>query len=169
MMKRSLLAGLIFCALVIPLPAAMVSFLVIETGLPESSGSNSWSGLWESGLLDVFFEEGHIVSNAPIKRLGRTSQNPLPEEVQAEFDEAAAGGADYFILALLDYPPPTGKEIPRPRNAVLRLFRIKPCRLLYEEGYAAGTALNITDEWTAIKQSVRELVPHLEDQSTNPP
>jgi hypothetical protein len=163
-MKRTLFGGVIFCVLAISLPADMVSFLVIETGLPESSGSSSWSGLWESGLLDVFFEAGHIVSNAPIKRLEQDPQKPLPGEVQAEFDEAEAGGADYFVLALLDYPPPAGKEIPRPRNAVLRLFRIRPCRLLYEQRCAAGTALNLKDEWAEIKQSVRGLVPHLADQ-----
>jgi hypothetical protein len=162
MMKRTLLAGLLFGALTIPLSAATVSFLVMETGLSGESGSSSWSGLWESGLLDVFFEAGHIVSNAPIKRLGLKPQKTFPDEAQADLDEAAAGGAEYFILALLDYPPQVGEEIPQPRSIDLQIFSISPRRLLYKQQYSGGADRNPKDEFARIKKSVRELVPHVQ-------
>jgi hypothetical protein len=142
----------------------MVSFLVIETGLPEESGSSSWSGLWESGLLDVFFEEGYIVSNAPIKRLGLKPHKAFPDEAQADLDEAVEGGAEYFILALLDYPPPAGQEIPRPRNIALRVFKTSPRRLLHEEVYSHRAFPDMKGEFNSIKQSVRGLVPYLADK-----
>jgi hypothetical protein len=163
MMMRTLLAGLLFGALTIPLFPATVSVLVIETGLPEDGGSSSWSGLWESGLLDVFFEAGHIVSNAPVKRLTLNPQKVFPDEAQAEFDEAVSGGAEYFILALLDYPPPVGQEDPRPRNIALRVFRLSPYRFLHEQRYTEPAARNMGDEFARIKQSVRKLIPLLEN------
>jgi hypothetical protein len=165
MIKKRLWTGFLLCALVIPpLPAAMVSFLVIESGLPEESGASSWSSLWESGLLDVFFEAGYVVSNAPIKRLAVHPRQTLPDEVKDELDDAEAGGADYFILALLDYSPPAEHEIPRPRHISLRVFRINPRRFIHEQQYVDPAALNMADEFTRIKQSVRGLVPHLADK-----
>jgi hypothetical protein len=165
MVKRWSLAVLLIAVfMVFPLSAATVSFMVIESGLPEESGSSSWSNLWESGLLDVFFDAGHIVSNAPVKRLGIKPRQTFPDEAKAEFDEAAAGGVEYFILALLDYPPPAGNEIPRPRNIVLRVFRVSPYRFLHEEQYAGTGAANMGDEFTNIKRSVRGLIAHLADK-----
>jgi hypothetical protein len=165
MIKKCLWTGFLLCVLVIsPLPAAMVSFLVIESGLPEESGAGPWSSLWESGLLDVFFEAGHVVSNAPIKRLAVHPQEVLPGEVKGELDEAEAGGAEYFVLALLDYSPLAVHENPRPRNISLRVFRIHPYRFIYEQQYAGPAAPNMGDEFTLIKQSIRGLVPHLADE-----
>jgi hypothetical protein len=164
MIKKCLWAGLLWALAISPLSAAMVSFLVIESGLPEDGDAGSWSSLWESGLLDVFFEAGHVVSNAPIKRLAARPREVLPDEVKAELEDAEAGGADYFILALLDYSPLGAGEIPRPRNRSLRVFRIHPYRFIHEQRHAGQAALNMTDEFTRIKQSVRGLVPHLADK-----
>jgi hypothetical protein len=146
---------------VFPLSAATVSFLVIESGLSEEIGFSSWSRLWENGLLDVFFEEGHIVSNAPIKRLNTTPQKEFPDEVVAALNEAVEGGFEYFILALLDYPPPAGTEIPHPRNIILRVFKAKSRQLLYEQRYAGTSFQNRNDEFARIKQSIRGLIPYL--------
>jgi hypothetical protein len=165
MKKRCLCAGLfLFIVAGFPLSAATVSFLVIESGLSEESGSSSWSRLWESGLLDVFFEEGYIVSNAPIKRLELKSPKLFPDEALEDLNEAVEGGVEYFILALLDYPPPAGTEIPCPRNIILRVFRAGPRQLLYEQHYAGGAFLNRGDEFARIKQSIRGLIPHLADK-----
>jgi hypothetical protein len=164
MKKRCLWAGLfLFVCAGFPLSAATVSFLVIESGLSEESGSSSWSRLWENGLLDVFFEEGYIVSNAPIKRLELSPRNLFPDEAAEDLKEAVEGGVEYFILALLDYPPQAGTEIPRPRNVILRVFRALPRQFLYEQRYAGGAFLNRGDEFTRIKQSIRGLIPHLAD------
>ena len=166
-LKRNKLLGaglFLFMAAGFPLSAATVSFLVIESGLPEEGGSSSWSILWENGLLDVFFEEGHIVSNAPIKRLELKPRQEFPDEAVEDLSEAAAGGCEYFILALLDYPPAAGTEIPRPRNIVLRVFKAGSRQLLYEQPYDAARFLNRDDEFSRIKQSIRGLIPHLTDR-----
>ena len=53
-------------------------------------------GLWESGLMDVFFEAGHIVSNAPALRLDRKPAEAFPEAARPELNEAIAGGGGVF-------------------------------------------------------------------------
>jgi hypothetical protein len=164
-MKKGLEAGFIlWTAAVLPLPAATVSFLVVETGLSHEMGNSVYSNLWESGLLDVFFEAGHIVSNAPIKRLDKKPQKPFPDEVRGDLDDAAEGGAEYFILAFLDYPQGGTGEIPKPRNIALRVFKISPYKLLYEQLYSDKAAVNLDEEFTTIKQSIRGLVPHMADK-----
>jgi hypothetical protein len=161
-MKKCLWAGLFVCFFaILPLPAATVSFLVIETGLPYEMGNSVYSSLWESGLLDTFFEAGHIVSNAPIKRLDIKPQKSFPDEARGDLNDAMEGGAEYFVLALLEYPPPGTNEIPKPRNIVLRIFKVSPYKLLYEQLYSDKTSVNMDEEFITIKQSVRELIPHL--------
>lgn len=164
-MKRRLRAGLFLWAVtVLPLPAATVSFLVIETGLPRETENNIHSSLWESGLFDVFFDAGHIVSNAPIKRLDAAPRKSFPDEARADLNEAADGGAEYFIIALLDYPQAAANETPKPRNISIRVFRISPHKLLHEQRFSDKASANIDEEMTVIKQSVRGLVPYLADE-----
>jgi hypothetical protein len=165
MVNRGFLAGLLIWGFAaFPLSAAMVSFLVIETGLPEECPASTWSSLWENGLLDVFFEEGHIVSNAPIRRLDGIPQGMLPDEARGDLDEAVEGGAEYFILALLEYPTPAGQEIRRPRTISLRVFRASPYRFIHEQRYAEAALPTMNEEFKSIKQSVRGLVPYLFDR-----
>jgi hypothetical protein len=163
MAKKGLVLGLLGL-LVFPLEAATVSFLVIETGLPEELGASQHSGLWESGLLDVFFEAGHIVSNAPVLRLQRLPGVPFPEEARPELNEALEGGADYFILALLDYAAPEHGAIQQPRQVSLRVFKTRPHALLYEGQYAEKNSKNLKDEYDSLKKAVQGLVPHIQDR-----
>jgi hypothetical protein len=164
-MKKYLWAGLfLWFFAVLPLPAATVSFLVIETGLPSERENSVYSSLWESGLFDIFFEAGHIVSNAPIKRLDTKPQKPFPDEARGDLNDAADGGAEYFILALLEYPPAAANETPKPRNISLRVFKVSPYKLLYEQRYSDRASADIDEEFITIKQSIRGLVPHLADR-----
>jgi hypothetical protein len=161
MANKCFLAGLLIWVFTgLPLEAATVSFLVIETGLPEEAEKKALSGLWESGLLDVFFEAGHIVSNAPVMRLGSNPAQELPDEARSEFDQAIEGGADFFILALLDYRADGVK----PEQISLRLFRTNPYRKLFEQRYSDTTPRNLKDEYDSLRKLVRELVPHLNDR-----
>ena len=165
MASRGPLLGLLVCGLLaIRLEAATVSFLVIETGLPEEVGTSQHSGMWESGLLDVFFEAGHIVSNAPVRRLARLPAETFPEEARADLAEAVEGGAEYFILALLDYPAPTSEAIQQPRQVSLRVFKTNPQKLLYEQRYADKPSATLDDEYTNLKKAVRGLTAHLQDR-----
>jgi hypothetical protein len=164
---RCLFLGLV-C--VLRLEAATVSFMVIETGLPEDWGASRHAGLWESGLLDVFFEAGHIVSNAPVLRLPQKPAAQFPEEARTDLAEALEGGAEYIILALLDYetpaagsasnPPPVGK----PRNISLRVFRARPYTLLYERQFADTNSVTLKDEYDGVKSAARTLVPHINNR-----
>jgi hypothetical protein len=146
------------------LQAATVSFLVIETGLPAETEASQHSSLWESGLLDVFFEAGHIVSNAPIMRLSGKPAKVFPDEAKADLDEALEGGAEYFILALLDYASSAAADIQKPTNIALRLFKTKPHKLIFEQQYADKSSQTLNDEFTSLKQAVRGLIPHLNDR-----
>jgi hypothetical protein len=146
-----------------PLSAAAVSFLVVETGLEEEQGASRYSSLYESGLLDVFFDAGHIVSNAPILRLPKAPKQAFPEEAMHDLEAAIEGGMEYFILAQLDYAVPPGETIEKPRNIFLRIFRVKPYKLVYEQRYD-GTALpTMDDEFLEVKQRAGNLIRHLND------
>ena len=81
--------------------ASMVSFCVIETGLPSEIEERRQSVFWENAFMDVFFDAGHIVSNAPIMRL---ESKPSGDIIQ-EFDimEFRRAGIDFMIIARLDY------------------------------------------------------------------
>ncbi|MDR1637768.1 MAG: hypothetical protein LBR93_10590 [Treponema sp.] len=161
--KRFWLAFPLWVFLALPLPAATVSFLVIETGLREEGGNSGYSALWENSLLNVFFEAGHIVSNAPPMRLSRIPAEDFPQEALADFTEAAEGGAEFFILAQLDYrPSQTGAE-PAPRNIALRVYRTRPYGLVHEERLEDLGAAAARDESARANQTVRRLIPYIKD------
>jgi hypothetical protein len=165
MVDRRRVLGLLICGFsIFRLEAATISFLVIETGLPEEMGASQHSGLWESGFLDVFFEAGHIVSNAPVLRLSHNPTAVFPEEARVDLAEAVEGGAEYFILALLDYPAPISQKIPKPRQISLRIFRTKPQTLLYEGQYVDTGSTTLKDEYDSLKKAVQQLVPHVRDR-----
>jgi hypothetical protein len=149
--------------LAFPLPAATVSFLVIETGLREEWGSSGYSALWENSLLDVFFEAGHIVSNAPVMRLSRIPAEDFPQEALAEFTEATEGGAEFFILARLDYRPSQAGVEPAPWNIALRVYRTRPYGLVHEERLEDLGVSAARDESARANQTVRRLIPYIKD------
>ncbi|MDR2477497.1 MAG: hypothetical protein LBD18_06910 [Treponema sp.] len=163
-MKKSVCLQLIlFCFFTaFPLSAATVSVLVIETGLPRESPASQYSSLWESGILDVFFEAGHIVSNAPLLRLPGKPSAALPSEAEGEMDAALDGGMDYFILALLDYPVSQGREILQPRNVSLRLFKTKPKTMICEREYTDNIPRSMKEIYENLKKTVQGLIPYLQ-------
>ncbi|MDR1899915.1 MAG: hypothetical protein LBQ55_07910 [Treponema sp.] len=164
MMFKRFLTALLLSLSVLPLHAAAVSFLVVETGLQEGQGASQYSSLYESGLLDIFFEAGHIVSNAPILRLSGAPKQAFPEEARPDLAEALAGGMEYFILAQLDYAVPAGEKIEKPHNVFLRIFAVNPCRLIYEQRYGGQALPTLDDEYLEVKQRARSLIAHLNDR-----
>ncbi|GHU92305.1 hypothetical protein FACS189479_00820 [Spirochaetia bacterium] len=162
-MKRLLFLPLVFAAMALPLQGATVSFLVMETGLREDAKANEYSSLWENSLMEVFFEEGHIVSNSPVLRIDQKTKaaaedREFPNEASADLGEARDGGVDYFVLATLDFPAGDGKT---PGDISIRLYKTRPYQFLYEERYAGKSSSNKNDEFARIKQTVRRLLPHL--------
>ncbi|MDR1971118.1 MAG: hypothetical protein LBQ46_04280 [Treponema sp.] len=187
-----------------PVSAATVGFLVLETGekpeisaelspevtpanSPEvSPGSFESSALWETCLLDVFFEAGHVVSNSPILRLARISgadlpgkaapEGEFPRELGPELEDAALGGVDYLILALLSYPQGETDPKAKPKEVSLRVYRSLPggrtegpYRFVYEGfsplGYAGPQpgASSPQGEADQAKRLIRGLIPHIKD------
>ncbi|MDR0668682.1 MAG: hypothetical protein LBF95_01250 [Treponema sp.] len=165
--KRFVLIFSLFAALAAPIFAANLYILVAETGggTEEPSGERrdaefESSFLWETCLLDVFFETGHVVSNAPALSLDGS------EVLDAEFAEARSGGADYVVAALLDYPAAADRQA-RPERVSLRVYRLEPYRCVYEwtgsldpDGRNAG-ALTESETGQA-KRLIRGLIPHIE-------
>jgi hypothetical protein len=184
MKKWVLLLAMVFCALG-TLSAAMVSFLVVETGLAEESARPQSSLLWENGLMDVFFDAGHIVSNAPIMRIPEKTTEKLPDPVRSELDEARNGGADYFILVLLEYPASAAGGIPgsdaasspasgdtgasggnpvfagKPEKVYMRIFSVSNETLVYETACAGTTRLDANEELIEVKKNAAKLIPQL--------
>lgn len=135
------------------LPAATVSFLVVEAGLPAETAVPNSSRLWENGMLDAFFEAGHIVSNAPILRVEGKS---FPE-LKAEIKEAREGGADFLVVAFLSYR----EGVPEKPSATIRLFSVSSGSLLYETSFRDEAAQNSDEEFLTIKNNAKQLVPEL--------
>ncbi|GHV63563.1 hypothetical protein AGMMS49587_14010 [Spirochaetia bacterium] len=160
-LKRILTLLLLMAVMILPLQGATVSFLVIETGLRDDRKANEYSVLWESSLMDVFFEEGHIVSNSPSLHLAQKTDKELPDEAMADLSGAIDGGVDYFILALLDFPAVAGGKVQKPGDISLRLYKTRPYQFLYEERYAGRNNNNMKDEFARVKQTVRRLIPHI--------
>jgi hypothetical protein len=157
-MKKILSLAALVCALSVPAFASTVSFLIIETGLPEDPSVRPQSSmLWENGLMDVFFDAGYIVSNAPMMRLARDPGDKLPDAARGEFNLAKEGDAAFFIVALLAYPDDGSV----PAEVTLRIFSTAQGSLIYEQAYKGGAFKNPVDEFEAVKKTARTLVPNL--------
>jgi hypothetical protein len=164
--KRLGIGALLAAVLGVCAPAATISFMVIETGIREEVPTADSSRLWEYALLDVFFETGHIVSNAPILRVAEKPQKSLPDEAMAPLNEALEGGAEFFIVAVLDYQnlSQSGTELPRPGNISLRLFKTAPYRFLYSREYTAQDIRAVgKDEIDNAMDVARTIAAHLSD------
>jgi hypothetical protein len=166
-LKRLIIGIILTVSLVVSAQGATVSFLVIETGLQKETPVFESSRVWENALMDVFFDTGHIVSNSPILRLyTEDNQEGLPEQARSALEDALEGGADFFVLAMLDYQHPLkllGKE-PKPQGISLRLFRTKPFKFLYSQDYSGQTEITVNDEFINAMSAVRTIISRLNDK-----
>jgi hypothetical protein len=166
MFVKKLGIGVLLMALAVSAHAATISFMVIETGVREEIPTVDSSRLWEYALLDVFFDTGHIVSNAPILRVPEKPEKSLPDEAKAPLNEALEGGAEFFVVAVLDYQNPArgGTADLQPRNISLRLFKTTPYRFLYSQEYTAQD-LRVAgqDEVSNAMNVARAMATHLRD------
>jgi hypothetical protein len=149
---------------------ANVSVLIVETGikngLPERNGEVT--GLWESGLMDVFFEAGHIVTNAPAFAI-EEKPRLLPGEIQSCILDAEDGGVDYFILGYLNYDYKAlvdagSTDAPRPVTVNFELYQVKAQRKIWTQRVELSkTAVSIKEELLRVKRAARSLIVHLGD------
>jgi hypothetical protein len=162
MIKRLGAAVLCSVLLTFPLAAATVSFLVIETGLPGlpgESGPGEYSSLWEDGLMGVFFDSGHIVSNGTVLRLEKPPAADLPDEARADFIEAKDGGAEYFVTALLDYRAVNGTYTPP--EVSLRVFSTATGNMVFARQFPSGPGPDLREEYNRAQAAARAVITYL--------
>ena len=156
MKKKTLIVILSFLGF-ISLNAATVSVLVVESGLPPGYGCTSSAEVWESGMMDAFFDAGHIVSNAPCMQI-IDATGVLPAEVNGDFDLARTGGADFLVLVVLKYQEGSAD---RAKEVIIRVFSVASGSMLYESNLAAKVWGNVDEEFIDAKQQAGNLVPQL--------
>jgi hypothetical protein len=166
-LKKVAIITIFAVLLAVSAQGATVSFLVIETGLREETPIFESSKIWENALMDVFFDTGHIVSNAPILRLSSNDRpEGLPLEAREALGEALDGGADFFILAMLDYqnPPKVLGEEPQPQGISIRLFRTNPFKFVYAQDYSVQAKVTAKDEFINAMSAARTIIARLNDK-----
>ena len=164
MKKQSLALILVFLGFM-SLNAATVSVLVVESGLPPGNGCTSSAEVWESGFMDTFFDAGHIVSNAPCFQIGSildsnadiAASRVLPREVNGDFDQARIGGADFFVLVILNYT----ESMEHPKDVIIRVFSVSTGDLLHETKGTVKAWINTDEEFLDVKRQAGRIVPHL--------
>jgi len=153
MLKNRICVGLCIGLFALsPLGAATVSVLVMETGRTGENPAGQYPTLWENGLLDVFFESGHIVSNSPQLQLAEKPAHDFPGEARRDFDNAHSGGMEYFLVAIVDYTQ---------ANVSLRLFSTASSRMIHEQKYTVTTFRNTKEEYESIKKAVKTMAAYL--------
>ncbi|MCL2214222.1 MAG: hypothetical protein FWC06_03320 [Treponema sp.] len=136
--------------------ASMVSFIVIETGLPENVSVNQHSEQWENAFMDVFFDAGYIVSNAPILRIG---SKPIGDLLSAacDIDEIKSLGIDFLLIAHLDY---SGE--PRiPAEISLLIYKVTSDDRLLERQFPGKSYRSNREEHDDIRSIIRGFVPYI--------
>jgi len=147
MLKKHLAAMLLIAiGAAAPLGAASVSFLVIETGIPADIPAPQYSILWENCLLDVFYESGHIVSNAPMLRLAVIPADGFPDEAESNIREAINGGMEYFFIAIVKFPG---------NSVSMRLFKARSRTMIDEQSYTGKLPINMREERESIRNAIR--------------
>jgi hypothetical protein len=139
--------------------AYMVSFFIIESGLPLEGAKNQYSQLWENTFFDVFFDAGYIVCNYPMMRIESKPKMSLEKFVKNEVDEARDGGADYFLVAQIDF---SGGSL-TPREISLVLFNVTPFRLIKERKVMQKKYKSEKEEIDDLKSIIKGIVPKIND------
>jgi hypothetical protein len=118
-------------------------------------------------MMGVFFDTGHIVSNSPMLRITEDFQeDELPEDAWIAIREALDGGAEFFVIAKLDYQHPPrvlGKE-PQPRAISIRLFRTNPFSFVYAQDYSVQSKITAKDEFINAMSAAKTITARLNDK-----
>jgi hypothetical protein len=142
--------------------AETVSVVIVETGIPEDAPVIESSRNWENGLMDTFFENGHIVSNAAMLRLNPEQAKPYPSEQLFNIEEVREGGSAYYVLAVLNY---TGlnEDNSIPSLISLRLVQVFSDEVLYEV-QIDGTEISVQDELEHAKRAAEAMIPYVKNK-----
>jgi hypothetical protein len=157
-MTKKLIAALILgLCLVLSAQATMVSICVIETGLAAEGPRTPNSMQWENALLDVFFDAGYIVTNAPIMRLEQKPKVDIKNIALQDMNDAVEGGANYFLIAQLDYIPGPVTQY----EVTLYLYSTSPYKKVHETKLQKKVYQTEKEEFEDAKSAVKGFVPHI--------
>ncbi|MCL2231189.1 MAG: hypothetical protein FWC01_08855 [Treponema sp.] len=137
--------------------ASMVAFYVVEAGVNENMEITRQGIIWENAFLDVFFEAGHIVSNAPLLRLNSMPQGDLLRSVAYDVIDDRSGGIDFVIIALLDYSANSSS----PRKVTFYVYNVVTREKVLEREVPGRTYRNAREEFDDLKSMARGLVPYV--------
>jgi len=160
-MKKYYLALILCLVGFMSLGAATVSVLVVEAGLPPGNGCTPSAEIWESGMMDAFFEAGHIVSNAPCHQIAvsiNKASGSLTSDIGQDLDQARLGGVDFFVLILLNY---RDESTELPKDVFIQVFRVSSGDLLYETSLNARVWGSSDEEFLDAKRNAGKVVPQL--------
>jgi hypothetical protein len=153
MLKRVCIAVIIGISLTFSVSAAMVSFYVIETGLNEE-GEGRQSVLWENAFMDVFFDAGYIISNAPVLRLEKKPSDILQV---INIEEAGLSGIDYMLIVLLEYKT----DAPVAGEISFYVYRVVKREKIIERKIQQGQIKSERDEYDNMKSIAKGFVPYI--------
>lgn len=133
----------------------MVSFYVIETGVAEEVEMLQHSVNWENAFLDIFFDAGHIVCNAPILRLDKKPPGDISNMV--DMQDARNSGVDYILIAQIDYEVKTRN----PQEISFLIYNLITKEKLLEKKISPDKLKKAKSEYEDMKSVVRGLVPYI--------
>ena len=143
--KRLGCITIFFLLLVFPVSASMVSFLLVETGINEDVSSGEYASLWEGGLMEAFFDAGHIVTNGPIARVERKPERDFTGMLADDLYDAVNGGVEFIILGYLEFRVQGQRAVPV--GMTLKLYNSASRQLMYEQNFPAGGGNNLDEEY----------------------
>ena len=156
--KRLGILSVLVMLLALPASALMVSFQLVETGIDERAAIGQHSRLWESGLMAAFFDAGYIVTSSPITWMERVPAPGLAGEIQASFNQAVQGGAQYFILGFIEYNSHRGMIVPV--EITVRVYDVNS-RLVSEQHFPAGPGRSTTEELQRAQNAGQVVISHM--------
>ncbi|WP_461246659.1 hypothetical protein [Treponema sp. R6D11] len=152
MFKRVVLVVITGILLTFSVGAATVSFYVVEAGINEEADKKA-SELWETAFMDVFFDAGYIISNAPIMRLEKSPSDILQV---VDFKEASVCGIDYMLIVLLDYK--IGQPVPE--EVSFYIYKVTKKEKVFESKIRQKQ-VPLRDDFSNMKSIARGFVPYI--------
>jgi hypothetical protein len=157
-MTKKIIATLIMgLFLVLSAQATMISICVIETGISPEGPKTPNAMQWENALLDVFFDAGYIVTNAPMMRLEEKPKVDIKTVAIQDMNDAVEGGANYFLIAQLDYIPGPVTQY----EVSLYLYSTTPYKKIHESKIQKKVYQTEKEEFENAKSAVKGFVPHI--------
>jgi len=156
MLKRVIIAVIIGISLHLTVGAATVSFYVIEAGVNEDfDAKQSQSIQWEDAFMEVFFDAGYIICNAPIMRLEKKPSDVLQV---VDMDEAVICGIDYMLIVLPEYK----KDVKEPIEVSFYIYRVAMKEKVIEKKIIIKKG-SMQDDYNNMKSIAKGFVPYIRE------